>query len=114
MKTCTSCHTEKPLTFFHKERLGVGGVKGKCKICTAAVCDAYREKSKRIGVCITCTEPAIPGRVNCIKHAQTVNVISQKQKLKRKDENRCITCGIPLHYQMDKGFKTCLNCRERS
>ena len=111
-KTCTSCKTTLPLSSFYKERLGAYGVKGKCKPCCDVVKKAYKEKSKRMGLCITCTEPSIPGRINCYKHNQEVLRQRDKQRQKRKDEGRCATCGIPLHYQMDKGFINCLSCRE--
>ena len=112
MKTCTSCHTTLPFSRFYKERKGADGVKGKCKPCTDVIKRDYKEKSKRMGICITCAEPSIPGRINCVKHTQSVNLQRQRQMQKRRDENRCVTCSIPLHYQMDKGFRSCLSCRE--
>jgi hypothetical protein len=111
-KTCTVCHKTLPLSFFYKERHGIGGVKGKCKPCYEVVKKAYKDKSRRMGICITCAKPAIPGRANCVKHNQAVLEQRQMQMQKRRDEDRCVTCGIPLHYQMDKGFRSCLNCRE--
>ena len=37
---------------------------------------------------------------------------SREKRQKRRDEGRCLTCGIPLRPDCDSGHVKCLNCRE--
>jgi len=45
-KTCTRCHAAKPVTEFHKSKLGRFGVGSRCKPCIA-VLDAERHKREQ-------------------------------------------------------------------
>jgi hypothetical protein len=74
----------------------------------------YRGKKASLGLCFYygCNEPAIPHRRYCEKHTNQKAVKAEELYNKRIEENKCPRCGCPLHFDMDQGYITCLNCRE--
>jgi recombination endonuclease VII len=45
MKTCTTCHEQKPLSAFGKHAAGLHGKRAVCKVCNALAAKAYKEKN---------------------------------------------------------------------
>jgi 5-methylcytosine-specific restriction endonuclease McrA len=45
-KTCTKCHTEKPLSEFHKAKSGKYGLTSTCKPCAALIAKKWYEKNR--------------------------------------------------------------------
>ena len=68
----------------------------------------HREK----GLCVECSENAIPGRAKCSWHTISHSIYDKIAKEKYKINKRCISCGLPLHDEMDEGHVKCLQCRD--
>ena len=49
-KKCSICGEEKPLTYFHKEKRGILGVRADCKSCRSSKTKKCRNKGKNINV----------------------------------------------------------------
>jgi hypothetical protein len=47
-KVCITCHTEKPLAEYHKDKTSKDGHRGKCKPCTNTKRAAYYEATKKV------------------------------------------------------------------
>lgn len=78
--------------------------------------NAYKAKHKSVGLCVDCSDWALPGRIRCKKHQESLRPLMRKAlrkiRARRRDEGRCTSCGVPLHSDMDTGKVKCLNCRE--
>ena len=90
----------------------------------------YKDRHRELGLCVSCSEKAVQGRSLCEKHLKTNLIATEKYKRNNRDKylaqqkiysdkrvkrrennNLCIGCGRPLHYEADEGHKKCLNCR---
>jgi len=76
----------------------------------------YKDLHKSLGLCINCSEKALPNNVCCIKHKITHNSFMvgymRDLKKKRKQKGLCTDCGIFLDSDIDNGHVKCQNCRE--
>jgi len=88
----------------------------------------YRNRQRERGLCLFCCNPAAPGRVRCKYHlardyVSTRNyrrnhpghIVNRNKRIRERFlvEGRCLKCSLLLNADMDAGFVTCLNCRER-
>lgn len=46
MKTCTKCGVEKPLSEYHKDPKGKGGLRAYCKICNVAMVSEWQKANR--------------------------------------------------------------------
>jgi hypothetical protein len=84
---------------------------------------AYRTMHKAAGLCIFCSEKAMPDSQFCLKHYYTHSLAMKKQYEKNQvercayrvrrywqmvEEGRCVDCGIKL-IEEDTG-RRCVNC----
>ena len=71
----------------------------------------WRAKQKLNGLCIYDTNPLHPGSVSlCIKCILRQREVRKKYADKCREERRCVHCGKPLHPEVDKDYKCCINC----
>ncbi len=88
---------------------------------------AYKKRHNDLGLCVECSRPKDGTSVRCKKHRIADNTRGKKWQrenseahsfhqrclyYKRKDNNKCPSCGAPLDVDGDKGKTTCSNCRE--
>ena len=86
---------------------------------------AYKLRHKKLGLCISCTQPANTGDYYCIEHRykkQRCDIrYYYKNKVERrhqvearrqryKEEGKCPDCGIPL---IEGEGVYCINCQGR-
>jgi len=89
----------------------------------------YKLLHKKLGLCVDCSEPAIPFEIRCAKHNWNLrqqnkrwcknnsvkyNKIGREQKQQYRETNRCMRCSAPLDSDADMGYVTCVNCRINS
>ena len=74
--------------------------------------DSYWSHKKK-GLCVECNDKVINRHIACQKHLLSKSVRTKRLQLKRKQNNCCISCGIKLHVEIDKGHVKCMNCREK-
>ena len=89
----------------------------------------YKLLHKKLGLCVDCSEQAIPFETRCAKHSWNLkqqhnrwyknnsieqNRIGREQKQQYKIDNRCASCSAPLDPDADAGYITCVNCRLNS
>ena len=85
----------------------------------------YKRLHKAKGLCLHCSEKAMPGRLLCNKHFISGIKSDLKHYLKNRDyrikqvkelkkeyirDGRCSKCSAPLGEQ-DAGHRQCVNCR---
>jgi len=77
---------------------------------------AYKDLHISLGLCVDCSERALPDNIRCIKHKTIHNSFMVKYmrdlKKKRNREGKCSDCGIGLDPDIDNGYVRCQNCRE--
>jgi len=71
----------------------------------------YYWDHKAKGLCVWCDRKAVPGRTRCEYHRQQMSKFNATQCEKRHREGRCISCGWPMHDEMDRGHVKCVTCR---
>jgi hypothetical protein len=62
-------------------------------------------------LCISCGKPVEPGKILCLYHLEDHRKRRKKEREFRVKNRLCIICGAPMHPEMDKGRKSCVNCR---
>jgi hypothetical protein len=84
MKKCTKCGVEKPLSSYHKQKLGKSGLRANCKACSNIYANANWEKYhyKQYGISLAI-----------------------KQKLLENQGNKCAICKK----QLIKKFDICVD-----
>jgi hypothetical protein len=75
---------------------------------------AYKRRHLAQGLCVYCSEKAVPGRTLCKKHLLNHRSSSLKYKKKARKMKRCPDCNTPLHPEMDEGHIYCLYHRGKS
>jgi len=76
--------------------------------------EKYAQKKLK-GICCRCSQPAIPSRTLCERHAADVNRLNLWQKKRRKAESRCRDCGNRLTiFDPPATCAECLELRERN
>lgn len=92
-----------------------------CKRCTSRSVESHKvifRRRKLDGtVCHRCGKPReLESRVycgKCLAWSAQKEERTRKGKLERRAKaGKCMRCVAPLHPQIDKGYKTCINCRE--
>ena len=89
---------------------------------------AYKRLHKKLGLCVECQDPAVPGMIRCLEHNFS-NQQSRKKyyeknremilaklannKRKRIENNLCPRCGNFKDEDADDGCIHCMNCRSR-
>ena len=91
--------------------------------------ERYRNKHKALGLCVSCSNTALPGTTLCglctSKNRQGCREYYRKKKeehqardKKRRDgyrrDGRCIICGRDLDPEVDGGNVTCTYCTVKS
>lgn len=112
-KPCRVCGIEKSLIEFYKDARSRNGRRNDCKLCKNIYKKTHEAKLRRMGKCGDCGEWNISGKASCAKHLEHDRAARLQQIEDRKQEDKCISCGIRLHEDMDMGRLTCLNCLER-
>lgn len=76
----------------------------------------YKRTHEKKGLCRDCSRPAYPLRY-CLKHRSKRRLDNRKNNKKfykmYANNGCCVRCSVKKHPDMDRGFKLCLNCRER-
>jgi hypothetical protein len=72
---------------------------------------AYRRRHIQCGLCGYCTRKAAPGLTRCEMHRRKDQNVRKKNRPKRIDAGRCVTCGRPLT-ETDSMLVTCRDCIE--
>jgi hypothetical protein len=72
----------------------------------------YRQKKREKGLCPACGRKPDPPFIYCEYHRKKRREAAYKYINKKIKENRCRRCGVPLHPEMDKGYKHCMTHRE--
>lgn len=79
MKTCKFCKTEKPLTFFHKQKDGKFGCRPECKDCANAI---DRQKNYKVSVefkiCNSCQ--VLKSQIEFTKRKKSLDGLNSKCK----------------------------------
>ena len=75
-----------------------------------------RDRSKNSGVCSNCSRPSewFKSKCSICLRASTRSQDRKAERLRRIKEGKCPDCGRPLDEDADQGYKTCVNCRNRS
>ena len=111
-----------------------GGVRGGGKNGLIVVTDnsqkmaAYAKRNVENGLCAYCPRPALKGTTRCAYHTiikkrnnaawYRKNKELHKSKIiairkKRRQESRCIDCGMPLNPMFDVGVR-CSICQDKN
>ncbi len=80
--------------------------------------DKYHTDHVKRGLCRLCQRVAVGGRIHCEYHLQVMREHSRNNDARRREgyvlNRRCTKCSSPLDEDIDKGFRTCINCRENN
>lgn len=74
----------------------------------------YYHEHKAMGLCVLCSQPVVPGLVVCQYHRTRQSIQRKRKTDKRRKLRRCISCGLPLHPEMDKNRSKCVGCRQHN
>lgn len=81
-RVCTSCGNWKPSSEFHKQRLGLNGLKSECKACRSN--QSHAEHCKKTGI------------VRPIRKVTPYGEVERKLEIERKTGLKvCSKCGLP-------------------
>ena len=84
----------------------------------------YKQEHRERGLCTDCSEPVYRGLSRCLKHLRshvkadnlyerTTSKRDYKQRREeRKDQGRCVKCGVKLDPDADCEKVCCMNCRD--
>lgn len=64
--------------------------------------------------CIKCSNPNEPGHTRCKHHLEKHRLESIQYRKKYLEQGCCQRCGYPMHEELDKDYKSCSFCRERT
>jgi hypothetical protein len=76
---------------------------------------AWKEKQRLLGLCVSCPEPAVKGRVSCRRHLAAMRAVSgrtyREKQAFRREHGLCLHCG---EVAAEDGYRSCRPCRERT
>ncbi len=70
----------------------------------------YKRRKKDLGLCLDCSEKAVPGKLKCQKHSDGDNAKAKKYQAKMRAINLCTICGKEEPYK--PGVGRCEHCHQ--